>query len=287
MPRLTLPSPAKINLCLHITGRRPDGYHNLQTLFQLLDFGDEITLQRTHSGTITVETDLAGVHQEDNLVYKAAILLRQKAIEDRKPETSDLGATIAIDKLLPMGGGLGGGSSNAATTLVGLNKLWNLNYDLEALAKLGLSLGADVPVFVRGQTAWGEGIGESLQPIDLEEKWYLVVTPPCSISTVEIFTNKSLTRDTPIITVAAFLEQGGHNDCQAVVEKLYPEVRNALEWLSQYSPARMTGTGASIFASFPDAESAQNALDNAPKNLRGFVAKGVNQSPLNRALLFK
>ena len=284
---LTLPSPAKINLCLHITGKRADGYHNLQTLFQILDFGDQLTIQANDSGQITIEPELPDVPLQSNLIYKAALLLRDKAFSDQRLVEDKPGASILIDKQLPMGGGLGGGSSNAATCLLGLNHLWQLNYDLETLANLGLSLGADVPVFIKGQTAWGEGVGEKLQAVELEDKWYVVLTPACSISTAEIFSHNCLTRDTPIITVAAFLEQGGHNDCQPVVESLYPEVKEAIDWLSGFSPAQLTGTGASLFASFSSEKEAYKVLGMAPETLRGFVAKSANQSPLHRALLFK
>ncbi len=275
---LSLPAPAKLNLFLHITGRRADGYHNLQTLFQLLDKGDELHFRCRDDGQLQLTPSLPGVADGDNLIIRAARLLAQTT---RCP----LGADIHLEKCLPMGGGIGGGSSNAATTLVGLNQLWGTGLNLDQLADLGARLGADVPVFIRGQSAWAEGIGEQLQAIELPEKWFLVLTPDCHVSTAEIFSHKELTRDTPIIKVAAFFEQGGHNDCQPLVQKLYPAVDTALEWLSQHGDARMTGTGACVFAPFDTAEAAEAVLAelgrSGPENLQGFVAKGVNQSPLH------
>ncbi|MBU3070741.1 4-(cytidine 5'-diphospho)-2-C-methyl-D-erythritol kinase [Aestuariicella sp. G3-2] len=278
MDSLTLPSPAKLNLFLHITGQREDGYHTLQTLFQLLDFGDELSFQTRNDGIITLQPDIEGVATEDNLIVKAARIL-----QNQKPDTP-LGVDIQLNKRLPMGGGIGGGSSNAATTLLALNTLWQLQLDLDTLANLGRQLGADVPVFVRGQTAWAEGIGEQLQAVEMPEYWFLVLTPNCHVSTAEIFSHKDLTRDTSNITVAAFLEQGGHNDCQPLVLNLYPEVKKALEWLSQYGDAKMTGTGACVFAPFDNKASAEAVLAKAPDSLQGFVARGVNQSQVHQLL---
>lgn len=284
MPTLTLPAPAKLNLFLHITGRRADGYHTLQTLFQLLDFGDELQFSPLDNGRIELTPALPGVAPEDNLVMKAARILQQRAIE-QGANPHRLGSHIHLHKRLPMGGGIGGGSSNAATTLVGLNHLWQTGFDLDRLAELGASLGADVPVFVRGQSAWAEGVGERLQAIELPEKWFLILTPNCHVSTATIFSHKELTRDTSDITVAAFFEQGGRNDCQPLVRKLYREVDMAINWLSQYGDARMTGTGACVFATFDSAKAATAVLErlikDGPKDLQGFVAKGVNQSPLH------
>lgn len=279
MDLLTLPSPAKLNLFLHITGRREDGYHTLQTLFQLLDFGDEIRFRRRDDGIITLHPALPGVAHEDNLIVRAARILQQQ-----QPGHPALGADIQLTKRLPMGGGIGGGSSNAATTLLALNHLWRLPLNLDDLAQLGKQLGADVPVFVRGRTAWAEGIGEQLQAVDMPEHWFVVLAPNCHVSTAEVFSHKDLTRDTQNITLAAVLEQGGQNDCQPLVMHLYPEVKEALEWLSQYGAARMTGTGACVFAPFDNKASAEAVLATMPDTLTGFVARGVNQSPVHRLL---
>lgn len=277
---LTLPCPAKLNLFLHILGRRKDGYHQLQTVFQLLDYGDELKLTATEDSNIELATPLAGVKTKDNLIYRAAIALKAFA-----PPTC--GARIRLDKRLPIGGGIGGGSSNAASTLVGLNSLWDVGLSLKELADLGAQLGADVPVFVLGETAWAEGIGEQLQPLRLKEEYYLVLVPGCHVSTAQIFSHKDLTRDTLAITVAAFLERGGKNDCQKTVMSLFPQVRDAVEWLSQYGPTQLTGTGACVFAPFPSKEAAEAVIAKRPDELDGFIAKGVNQSPLHQRLLKK
>ncbi len=275
--KITLPSPAKLNLFLHILGRRADGYHDLQTVFQLLDYGDEISLESEPGGKILLPDTLSGVKPADNLIYRAADLLK------RHTDTQK-GAVITLRKRLPLGGGVGGGSSNAATTLVGLNALWETGLNEEALAALGLRLGADVPVFIRGKTAWAEGLGDKLEPLTLAEKFYAVLAPPCRVSTAEVFSHKDLTRDTLAITVAAFLERGGKNDCQAVVESLFPQVRDAVEWLSQHGPTQLTGTGACVFAPFPSKEAAEAVIASRPQHMRGFVARGVNQSPLHQCL---
>lgn len=276
--RIQLPAPAKLNLMLHITGRREDGYHQLQTVFQLLDRGDNLSYSSRDDGSVTLQPSIEGVADEDNLIVRAARLLQQAS-------GCQLGADIELDKKLPMGGGIGGGSSNAATTLVGLNHIWNTKLSEDQLAELGRQLGADVPVFVRGFSAWAEGVGEHLQPLQLPENWFLVLTPACHVSTAEIFCHKSLTRDTPIIKVAAFFEGDSQNDCQPLVRKLYPEVDFALNWLNQYGTSRMTGTGASVFAAFDSEASAQAVLEKIPNELSGFVAKGVNISPLQQQLI--
>jgi 4-diphosphocytidyl-2-C-methyl-D-erythritol kinase len=278
---LELPAPAKLNLFLHVTGRRADGYHNLQTLFQLLDFGDTLTFTARDDDAIELATDLPGVSTQDNLVVRAARAL-QAASGCRR------GATIALTKRLPLGGGIGGGSSDAATTLLGLNHVWGLNCPIAQLAAIGLQLGADVPVFVRGRTAWAEGVGEQLQPIDLPATYYLVMMPPCQISTAEIFAAPALTRDTSAITIAAFLGGGnppvGRNDCEKVVKTRYPEVAFALDWLGRFSSSRMTGTGACVFAGFSTRGDAENLLAQLPSGYSGFVAQGVNVSPAHRQL---
>jgi len=278
MTRLTLLSPAKLNLFLHITGRRVDGYHNLQTLFQLLDYGDTLSFTTRNDNQISLAPELPGVSFEQNLIIKAV-----RALEAFKPV--NMGVDIQLEKRLPMGGGIGGGSSNAATTLVALNHLWGCGLSKSQLQNIGLQLGADVPVFINAQTAWAEGVGEELQAIEMQPKWFLVIQPDCHVSTAEIFSHKDLTRDTSAIKVAAFLEQGGQNDCEALVRKLYPQVDNALIWLQNFDHnARMTGTGACVFASFKSAEIALNVQAQLPKHLPGFVAQGVNQSPLYKLL---
>lgn len=274
---LTLPAPAKLNLFLHVTGRRADGYHTLQTLFQLLDHSDTLSFDARSDNTITLTPELAGVPSEQNLIVRAARLLQAHS-------GCSLGANIRLDKQLPMGGGIGGGSSDAATTLLGLNALWQLGLSIDTLAQLGLTLGADVPVFVRGRSAWAEGVGEQLQPVDLPTRNYLILVPACAVSTAEIFSSEALTRDTSAIKIAAFREQGGRNDCEPVVRELYPEVAFALDWLSRFAPARMTGTGACVFAAFDDRATAENILAQRPTGYGGFVATGVNLSPLHRAL---
>ena len=281
MNSLVLPSPAKLNLFLHILGRRPDGYHELQTLFQFLNYGDTLTLTARTDGRIVLEQPLPGVPDEENLIVRAARQLAATAGHTTP------GVSIAIDKQLPMGGGLGGGSSNAATTLVGLNRLWGLNRSLDELAELGLSLGADVPVFVRGHAAWGEGVGERLTDANPPEDWFLVIKPPCDISTKEIFSEQGLTRDTPGIKIAPAFEGDAsryRNDCEDVVRRLYPEVHQSLEWLAHFGPARLTGTGACIFGRFPTESAARIIWESKPSGITGFVAQGANISPLHKKL---
>ena len=275
--RLSLPAPAKINLFLHITGRRADGYHELQTLFQLLDYGDRLSFERRKDAVITLSPAHPAIPEKDNLIYRAAIALRQEAL--RQNPKGHYGAAIDLRKCLPLGGGLGGGSSDAATALIGLNQLWQLGFSREQLAIIGLKLGADVPVFIHGRTAWAEGIGEILRPVDMPERWYLVLAPNVEVSTARIFSHQQLTRDARAITIRAFLEQGGRNACQAIAEKLYPEVKTARKWLEQYANVRMTGTGACIFASFEDEAQARQVLADVPQRWQAFVARGVNHSP--------
>ncbi|WP_333608099.1 4-(cytidine 5'-diphospho)-2-C-methyl-D-erythritol kinase [Arsukibacterium sp.] len=277
MTTLTLPAVAKLNLFLHITGRRPDGYHNLQTLFQLLDVGDLLHFNVTTDGKVSLTCDIAELQTADNLILRAANLLKGLA----RPEQ---GCHIVLDKRLPMGGGLGGGSSDAATTLLALNKLWTLGLSREQLASLALTLGADVPLFVHGYSAFAEGVGEKLTPVILPEATYLVVTPDCHVSTAEIFQHPDLTRNSPSISLDTLYSSPWRNDCQPLVEQLKPIVALTLQWLVEYAPCRMTGTGASVFAEFPDAASAQHALADLPAACRGFIAKGVNQSPVLTAL---
>ncbi len=279
---ITLPSPAKLNLFLHIVGRRPDGYHELQTLFQFLDYGDDLTFTLTpeRPGLRLVES-VPDVPDEDNLIIRAA-----KALIERS-HVELPGVTIGITKRLPMGGGLGGGSSNAATTLLGLNYLWNLSLSNDQLADIGLTLGADVPVFVRGHAAFGEGIGETLTDANPPEDWFVVIKPACNINTGKIFSEQGLTRNTPRIKIAPAFEGDAsryRNDCEGVVRELYPEVNQSLEWLSKFGPARLTGTGACIFGRFPTESAARIIWESKPSGVTGFVAKGVNVSPLHTKL---
>lgn len=271
--QLTLPAPAKLNLFLHVTGRRADGYHLLQTLFQLLDYGDIVSF--TAAGQLELN-DLPGVPRAQNLVWRAAQALQAYSVTTR-------GARIQLTKRLPAGGGLGGGSSDAASTLLGLNRLWGLGLDTDALAGIGLTLGADVPVFVRGHTAFGEGIGERLTPIDLPPRWYLVMHPGCHVKTADVFRDSSLTRDTPLMTMATLREPGlesrFRNDCEAVVRRLHPEVAEALDWLGQFGLARLTGTGACVFMACDVEQEARRILQLLPPRYSGFVARGVNRSP--------
>lgn len=267
------PAPAKLNLMLRITGRRPDGYHELQTVFQFLDFGDCLAFSPRDDSKVQRVNDLAGVPAEQDLAVRAARLLQAET-------RCRLGVDILIDKRIPMGGGLGGGSSDAATTLVALNALWNLNMSPRELARLGLRLGADVPVFIHGTAAWGEGVGERLQVIDLLEPWYVVITPDCAVPTADVFTDPELTRDSPPIKIADFLSVGGGNDCLAVVRRRYPRVAATLDWLECHGAAQLTGTGSSVFAAFPDESSAVRVLQELPAEWAGFVARGCNRSPL-------
>ena len=270
-------APAKLNLMLRIVGRRPDGYHLLQTVFQFLDRCDRLWFIPRADGIIVREGVVAGVTPEADLTIRAARLLQQVT-------EAGCGATIRLDKRLPLGGGLGGGSSDAATTLVALNHIWQTGLSLAQLAALGLQLGADVPVFVHGQAAWAESVGERLTPIALPEPWFVVLTPACQVSTAVVFNDPELTRNSPLSTIADFVNDAGGNDCEAVVYRRYPEVAAAAAWLRQYGAARMTGTGASVFAAFPDAGSASRVLEQLPPGWSGFVAAGRNQSPLHERL---
>ncbi|MBU2871191.1 4-(cytidine 5'-diphospho)-2-C-methyl-D-erythritol kinase [Colwellia sp. E2M01] len=276
------PAPAKINLFLHIVGQREDGYHNLETLFQFINHSDTLTLTVTENSNINLLTPIAGVKNEDNLIVKAARLLKNKT-------NASLGVEISINKILPMGGGLGGGSSNAATILVALNTLWQCDLSLDELAELGLSLGADVPIFVHGFSAFAQGVGEKLTAIEPLESWYLITKPECSISTQQVFTAKDLPRNTKHLPSTAFknkdfMTNEFHNDCQTLVIKDYPEVAKLLAWLVEYAPSRMTGTGASVFSRFSSQEEAQALQAKLPQGISSFVAQGLNKSPLCSAV---
>ncbi|WP_438865320.1 4-(cytidine 5'-diphospho)-2-C-methyl-D-erythritol kinase [Neptunicella sp.] len=271
------PSPAKLNLFLHITGQRADGYHQLQSLFQLLDYGDTLRFEITADPQLRLMTPLAGVPDDDNLIIRAAMLLKQWS-------GCPMGANIWLDKKLPMGGGIGGGSSNAATVLVGLNYLWGLDFSVTELAQMGLTLGADVPVFVEGNTAFAEGVGEKLIPSIQPQYYFVVVTPNCHVSTAEIFAASDLPRNTNVINLDEYSFNRTQNDCQKVVFAQQPLVAKAFNWLIEYAPSRMTGTGACVFAMFDDEISANRCLQQLPAEFSGFVAKGVNRSPLHELL---
>jgi 4-diphosphocytidyl-2-C-methyl-D-erythritol kinase len=276
---LTLLSPAKLNLFLHITGRRADGYHELQTLFQLLEWGDWLGFTPNRSGEITLAATGLDIPLADNLIYRAARLLQRDALTGDAP-----GVHITVDKRIPAGGGLGGGSSNAATTLLALNQLWQLGLAQEELQALGATLGADVPVFVGGRTAWAEGIGEVLTPVDLPERWYAIITPSCHVSTGQIFSHLQLTRNTAPIKMATFFEGYSRNDCQELVRHLYPEIDAVFNWLEGFSQARLTGTGASVFASFGTEAEAAAVLRQLPQRWAGVSARGLNISPVTASI---
>jgi 4-diphosphocytidyl-2-C-methyl-D-erythritol kinase len=267
------PAPAKLNLFLHITGRRGDGYHLLQTAFQFINYCDWLEFKLRADGRIMHLSPLPGVSVEKDLIYRAAQLLQQRT-------ACEQGVEVRVYKRLPLGGGLGGGSSDAATTLVALNHLWAAELSTPQLAQLGLELGADVPVFIYGHAAWAEGVGEQLQPLELSEPWYLVITPSIQVATGEIFAVPELTRDCKPITIIDFLSGKGKNVFESVVRQRYPFVAEAIDWLSQFSPARMTGTGSSIFAAFDEKQQALQVLAQIPPTWRGVVAKGRNNSPL-------
>lgn len=271
------PAPAKLNLLLHITGRRADGYHELQTVFQFLTVSDWLYFDVHEQAGIQLIGEPAAVPSSDDLTVRAATLLRDAT-------NGSAGVTIYNDKRLPLGGGLGGGSSDAATTLLVLNRLWKLGLTPDELARLGLSLGADVPVFVHGRAAWAEGVGEILTPVTPQEAWYLVLVPPVSVSTAAIFSDPGLTRDTPRTKIPDLLTRAGQNDCEDVVRRRYPEVAAALDWLNGFSPARLTGTGACVFAAFESQADAQAVAAQLPAGGSGLVARGTNRSPLLAAL---
>ncbi|ADR58455.1 MULTISPECIES: 4-(cytidine 5'-diphospho)-2-C-methyl-D-erythritol kinase [Pseudomonas] len=277
MQKLTLPAPAKLNLWLHIIGRRADGYHELETVFQFLDHGDELSFALRDDGVIRLHTEIETVPHDSNLIVRAARMLQAQS-------GTTLGADIWLTKVLPMGGGIGGGSSDAATTLLALAHLWQLDWDEDRLAALGLSLGADVPVFVRGHAAFAQGVGEQLTPVDPIEPWYVVLVPQVSVSTVEIFSHPQLTRDSLPLKMRPVPEGNSRNDCQPVVEQNYPEVRNALNSLGKFTEARLTGTGSCVFGAFPSKAEADKVLALLSATQTGFVAKGSNVSMLHRKL---
>ena len=281
MDSISVLSPAKINLFLHIVGRRDDGYHLLQSVFLLLAHGDTICYTLMDHDGISLQSDFTDIPEYDNLICRAARLLLPY-------RTVKKGVRIELQNTLPTGAGLGGGSSNAGTTLHVMNHLWRCHLDKEKLLALALQLGADVPFFVHGKTAFVEGIGEQLSPIESDHYWYLVVSPKCHIDTGKIFRDDRLTRHTPTKTIAAFLEGGlfdsTRNDCEALVRMLYPDVNAVIEWMEQYTRPRMTGTGSSVFGRFPSREAAEAAKAQVPAGWKAFVARDIPVSPVIEAL---
>lgn len=268
-------APAKLNLFLHIVGRRTDGYHRLQTAFQFLDYGDTLTFHIRQDNNIIVHSD-TDIPLEHNLIYKAARCLQAYT-------HTQLGVDITLTKKIPIGGGLGGGSSNAATTLLALNTLWKIEAPIETLATLALQLGADVPVFIKGRASWAEGIGEELTAIDYPEHWYIILIPACSVQTAAMYAHPALTRNTPPIqkvTSLALLESLG-NDFEPLARKLYPAIDTALHWLEKQVPhgyARLTGSGSAVFARCEDQDAAMQVLHNKPPLWQGFIAKSLNSA---------
>ncbi len=279
-PRRTWLAPAKLNLFLHVLGRRPDGYHDLQTVFQIIDLCDTLHIEATDDGRIARDPPpsdplLASLRDEQDLCVRAARLLQTESGSPR-------GARIHVEKRIPAGGGLGGGSSDAATVLRALNVLWRLDWPLPKLAELGMQLGADVPVFVHGRSAWGEGRGERLTPVELPPRWYVIVHPGVNVSTAAVFNDPQLTRNSPPLTIARFDAAdwaSTRNDCESVVRRRYPEVGAALQWLGQYAPARLTGTGSCVFAAFADERRAREVATSVPATWTGFLARGLQRSP--------
>jgi len=275
------PAPAKLNLFLHILGRRQDGYHELQTCFQFVDLCDEISIEVRSDGRICRAVEIPGLPAEADLCIRAAKALQAAS-------GAALGADIWLAKKIPVGGGLGGGSSDAATCLLALNHLWGIHWPREKLAALGLKLGADVPVFVHGRVAWAEGVGERLTPLypplAPKEANYLILKPNVSVSTAAVFQDPELTRNSPPITIHGFLASGGRNDCLGVVRRRYPEVAHALDWLSVFGSARLTGTGACVFLACETLDLAQEIMRKVPPEFEGFLARGLNDSPLLEGL---
>lgn len=270
---LRWPAPAKINLFLHVTGRRSDGYHTLQTVFQFLDLCDWLDFERCEDGRILRTTAVEGIPPEQDLIVRAARALQAHA-------GVKAGARLSIDKRLPVGGGIGGGSSDAATTLVALNFLWGVDLSLEELAKIGLQLGADVPIFVAGEAAFAEGVGEILTPVAPAEPWYVLLKPDCAVPTAAVFADPDLTRDTPPITIRDFLQGAGRNDCEPVVRRRFPAVNAALDWLSARGPSRLTGTGACVYAICTDEAQARKIVAEVPPPWQAYAVRGLNRSPL-------
>jgi len=280
MTELSMLAPAKLNLFLHVTGRRADGYHELQTLFQILDYGDWMRFKsRRKPG---VELHIADTEEGRGLPRRGNLILRAATALARATGVGE-GAAITVEKRIPVGGGLGGGSANAAVTLLALNELWGLGLSLDSLCEIGVRLGADVPVFIRGRSAWGEGVGEVLNPVRLPEQCYLVVTPTCNVSTAAVFNDENLTRNSANIRIADFLAGRCRNDCEPVTRRLYPEVDRAFAWLGRFGEPRMSGTGASVFITLPEAAAAKPILAELPAGWRGFAANGIERMAHARA----
>ncbi|MCW8889357.1 MAG: 4-(cytidine 5'-diphospho)-2-C-methyl-D-erythritol kinase [Sedimenticola sp.] len=271
------PAPAKLNLMLRVVGRRSDGYHLLQTVFRFIDFSDQLRFELRGDGQICRKAGNQQVPESEDLIVRAARLLQRVTGVSQ-------GVDISIEKKIPAGGGLGGGSSDAATVLMVLNRLWDVDLPLDQLAGIGLELGADVPVFLKGHSAWAEGVGEQLTAIQLPEAWYLVLIPGCHVTTADVFRDPELTRNAPRTTIRDFLAGGQVNDCLPVVLKHYPEVADAFSWLSKFAKARLTGTGSCIFAEFDSETAAYEVLSEMPDRFKGFVAKGIDHSPLMQRL---
>lgn len=276
-PETRWPAPAKLNLFLHVTGRRADGYHELQTLFQLIDLCDSIAITVREDGQIERPEGPPDVAAQADLAVRAAQTLKRAS-------GSPLGATLKVHKRIPAGGGLGGGSSDAATVLLALNELWDTRLPLPELASLGLPLGADVPVFVEGSSAWAEGVGERLTPVRLPARWYVIIHPGVGVSTREVFQSAELTRNSPVITIRALLDPGGRNDCERVVRARAPQVAEALDWLARLAPARLTGTGSCVFAACESVAAATRLAAQVPDRWMSFVAQGLNTSPVHERL---
>lgn len=283
--RLSLRSPAKVNHFLHIIGRREDGYHLLQTCFQFLDYGDEMSFTLRDDSQIVLQPDnMMGIPNATNLIYRVAYAFQQATHTQQ-------GITISVNKRLPLGAGLGGGSSNAATTLLVLDLLWGINWPLNDLMSLGLSFGADIPVFIKGQASLAEGVGEQLTPIELDQPWVAVITPPCQVISAKMYADSELTRNTQALRIEA-LAKGEfknifgelRNDFEPLVRRHYPAVDDSMKWLSNFGEPRLSGSGASVFACFETETAAKSVIEKLPTHLTGFVAKGVNESPTVQAV---
>jgi len=274
---LRLPAPAKLNLMLHITGRRSDGYHLLQTVFQFIDLSDWLEFELAEDGRIQSLQSTTPIAADDDIVLAAATRLQARFGVSG-------GVSIRVEKHIPIGGGLGGGSSDAATCLLALNRLWKLDLTLSQLAEIGLELGADVPVFVQGRAAWAGGVGEVLQAIDIEEPIYLVIDPQIEVSTAQIFAAQELTRNCDPITIRAFLRGAGTNVCEPVVRNRHPQVGAAIDWLDQFGAARMSGSGACVFIGMDSLQQAEIGKSQIPESWTGYVAAATNVSPLHQQL---
>ncbi len=271
--KITLHAPAKLNLFLNVLNRREDNYHNLQTVFQFIDYADQLHFSLSENNNISLDAPDLTIPLEDNLIYRAAKLLQINT-------GIRFGAHIRLNKILPIGAGIGGGSSNAATTLVGLNRLWNTQLSQDELISLGKQLGADVPIFIHGEAAYATGTGDNFTHLELNEPWYVILMPPVSISSREIFSHPQLTRNNQPITISEFLSQGGSNSMEGLVRSLYPAVGDAIDWLSQFGSAKMSGSGSTVFSSFAEKIQAENVVRQIPAPFKGVVAKGCNKSPL-------